>query len=284
MIIFLYGSDDYRREAKKREILAEFQKKRSDLGIGMFSFGEGSLPAGRQAPGGDLSVFEKFREFLVSQSLFQSAKMAVLEDSFQVSGDRLKELKKVLLEILENKNITVLISEKDKPVKAMDFLLKEPVVNQKFEFLKGKEWENFILREAKRVEVKITEGALRFLAGVYQSSTWGLVTELEKIQHLGSPSTSSGPRMEIHTRDLEGLGIEQVPNFWSLIWGFKNREIKERLWALEKVFGMNEPAARIFNILAYQLPEKLGRLAEYDLMVKSGKLEYEEALLDLVIE
>lgn len=276
MIIFLYGPDDYRREAKKREIVAEFQKKRSDLGIGRFDLVSED-------------GFKSLQEFLMSQSLFQPKKMAILDNGFELEA---KVLKKILLEVLENKNITVLMSEKDKPVKALDFLLKEPVVNQKFENLEGKEWENFILKEAKRVEVKITAGALRFLAGVYQNNSWGLVTEFQKVKYLGNPAAfrqdlrqaSSGSHVEIDVRDLEDLGVEQVPNFFSLILGFKNRNLSDRLWALEKIFSMNEPAAKIFNILAYQLPDKLQDMARYDLMVKSGKLEYEEALLNLVIE
>ncbi len=274
MIIFLYGPDDYRREVKKREIVAEFRKRRDNLGLMTFDLSEEGS-------------FEKFKEFLVNQSLFQSAKMAVLEDSFQVSGDpdkkskisngagRLKDLKKIFLEILDNKNITVLISEKDKPVKALDFLLKEPVVNQKFEFLEGKDWESFILKEAKRVEVKITAGALRFLANVYQNNTWALVTELEKVAGLGKEI--------IDVKDLEDLGVEQAPNFWSLILGFKSRNLEQKLWALEKILGTNEPPAKIFNILAYQLPGKIKEVAGYDLAVKSGKLEYDDVLLTLAL-
>ncbi|MBI3589334.1 MAG: hypothetical protein HY093_02905 [Candidatus Liptonbacteria bacterium] len=291
MIIFLYGADDYRREQKKREILLEFKKKRSDLGVGYFDLAE---------EGG----FLRFQEFLISQSLFQVAKMAVLENSFEVTSDpdkkskisngagKLKELKRILEGVLENKNITVLMSEKDKPVKALDFLLKKPirqdqdkpVTTQEFKFLEGREWESFILKEAERLDAKITPAALRFLGNVYQNNTWGLVTELEKIQHLGNLSHGSGPRVEIDVRDLEDLGVEQAPNFWSLILGFKSRNVAQRLWALEKVLGTNDPPAKIFNILAYQLPDKLRDLARYDLMVKSGKLEYEEVLLDLAIK
>ena len=282
MIIFLYGPDDYRREQKKWEILLEFKKKRSDLGVGRFDLsGDGE--------------FEKFQDFLKNQSLFQVAKMAVLENSFQVLGDKLKvELKKILKEVIENKDVTVLISEKDKPIKTLDFLLKGPVLAQTFEILKGGEWESFVRREIKKREMEISPDGARFLAQVYEGNTWAFITELDKIQHLGSPPPShstprvsdpmgSESRTEIDTRDLEDLGIEQVPSFWSLIWGFKSPDIKQRMWALEKVLGSNEQPAKIFNILAYQLPGKLQDLARYDLMVKSGKLEYEEALVDLVI-
>ncbi len=263
MIIFLYGPDDYRREEKKREIVAEFKKKRSDLGIGKFSLE-------------DESGFDKFSDFLKNQSLFQAAKMAVLTNSFEVEGGRLKgESKNELKAVIDNKNITVLISEKDKPLKAMDFLLKKPVLVQEFEILKGKEWEDFAKSEIKKRSINISDSGFKFLVQVYEGNTWGLITELDKVQFLGTE--------EIGVRELENIGVAQAPNFWSLIWGFKNRDIKQRLWALEKVFGMNEPGAKIFNILAYQLPEKIGDMARYDLMVKSGKLEYEEALVDLVI-
>ncbi len=267
MIIFLYGPDDYRREAKKREILAEFEKKRSGFGVGRFDLeSDGEL--------------ERLGGFLASQSLFQSAKMAVLDSAFESEP---KELKRILQEVLEHKNITVLLSEKDKPVKALDFLRKEPILAQEFEFLEGQEWEGFILREVKRSGVKVTPTALKFLASVYQKNTWSLVTELEKIRHLGSPLTSSGSSVEIDTRDLEELGVEQAPVFWSLIMGFKSRSLPDRLRALEKVLGSKESSAKIFNILAYQLPDKLQDLARYDLMVKSGKLEYDEVLVDLTL-
>jgi len=44
-----------------------------------------------------------------------------------------------------------------------------------------------------------------------------------------------------------------------------------------------DPAAKIFNILAAQAGEKIPRMADYDIAVKSGKLDYEEVLLDLAI-
>ncbi len=270
MIIFLYGPDDYRRETKKREILAEFRKRHNNFGPMTFDLSEEGN-------------FEKFREFLGSQSLFQSAKLVVLESSFEATSDMFKELKKTLKEFLENKDTTILVSERDKPVKTLEFLRGKPVLFQEFEFLEGREWESFILKEAERLGVKITAAALKFLEEAYQNNTWALVTELEKVQHLSNPSRGSGPRAEIDARDFEDLGVEQAPNFWSLILGFKARNLPDRLRALEKIFSTNEPPAKVFNVLAYQLPDKLQDLARYDLMVKSGKLEYEEVLLDLAI-
>jgi hypothetical protein len=46
---------------------------------------------------------------------------------------------------------------------------------------------------------------------------------------------------------------------------------------------MSDPAPKLFNILASQWKEKISQFARYDLAIKSGKLDYEEALLDAVI-
>lgn len=262
MIIFLYGPDDYRREAKKREIVAEFRNKQSNLGLGFFDLlEEGGLG--------------RFLDFLANQSIFASKKLAVLSSAFEVNP---KELAQILKEVSDSKDITVLISEPVRQAqgKNFEFLKKKSVLSQEFEFLEGRGWESFILEEAKRLEVKITPTALRFLAGVYQNNTWALVTGLEKIGSLG--------KEEIDVKDLGDLGVEQAPNFWSLILSFRSRNLPDRLRALEKIFGTNEPPAKIFNILAYQLPDRLQDLANYDLTVKSGKMEYEEALLNLAIK
>ena len=60
-------------------------------------------------------------------------------------------------------------------------------------------------------------------------------------------------------------------------------DLRGRLTALERMFAENEPPAKVFNIIAYQLPGRLEEMAAYDLAVKSGKMDYEEALLDLVL-
>ena len=71
MIIFLFGPDDYRRTQKKKECTAEFLKKRSEQGIGLFDLAEED-------------AFPKLEEFLENQQLFESAKFAVLENAFEI--------------------------------------------------------------------------------------------------------------------------------------------------------------------------------------------------------
>lgn len=256
MIIFLYGSDDYRREEKKKEIIKEFQNKHSGFGLGYFDFvNEGE--------------FSRFEDFVKSQSLFQAAKLAVVWGAYENPPEEfIKELK--LLE--GHSSTTILISETDEPPKD----LGKKVLAQKFEYLSGSSWEAFIEAEAKKRELKLTSRALSFLAAVYQGDTWRLITELEKI--------SSLPRPLIDRADLENLGLEITPNFWEMLSGLKSQNLKQRLTSLETIFSENEPAGKVFNILAYQWPKGLEAFANYDLLVKSGKLDYEEVFVDLTIK
>jgi len=260
MIIFLYGPDDYRRSEKKRSIVAEFAKKRSEIGLGVFDLEE-------------KTALENLGEFLKTQSIFETAKLAVLENAFELEAPKLA---KALKPFVEEKNITILVAEKDKPLKALAFLLDKPVLAQKFEQLMGAEWAAFIQAEAKKNDVKLTPAAAQFLGAIYEGNTWGLITEIEKLRGFKNGGM-------IDRKDLDIFDFEVAPNYWGLINGLKNYDIKNRLYAFEMMLAANDPPAKIFNILASQWQEKTPHMAEYDLAVKSGKVDYEEALVDLLI-
>jgi len=268
MIIFLYGPDDWRREQKKRSIVADFKNKYSAFGLGFFDFlKEDELV--------------KFQEFARGQSIFGGLKLAVLENIFLEESK--EGMARELKNLLSDKNTNILVSEKEEPPKVLDFLAKKPVLSQRFDYLRGRDWASFIKSKAKEFGVSLTDSALELLAQIYQGNTWGLVTELEKISLLKSGI--------VDRKNLESVDLEARPDFWLLLDALRGYDISRRFIALERVFAQNEPLPKIFNILASQWRfdgahrerEKIPQFAEYDLMVKSGKLDYEEALLDLVI-
>ncbi len=264
MIIFLYGSDDYRRLQKKKEIVAEFRKKHSALGLGFFD-----LAAEK--------TLDDLSEFVRSQPIFANAKLAVLENVFELGGDAAATLLKPLV---AEKSVTALVSEKDKPIKAFAFLLAKPSLAQKFENLEGSAWHAFIKSEAEKIGLNISDAAAAFLGTIYDGNSWALVTELQK---LGALKALSGRGDTIEKKDLDALDLEAAPNYWALVNGMKSYDARTRLLALEKLFAINDPPPKIFNILAAQAGEKIPRMAAYDLAVKSGKLDYEEVLLDLAL-
>lgn len=276
MIVFLYGPDDYRRLAKKREIIAEFGKKHSDLGLGFFDLADGATA-------------DDLEEFLRSQSIFETKKLAVLEGLFPkrntgeddangIEPEAEKQDGKGIADILKayttTPNTTILISENKKPIKAFGFLLKTPVLAQEFRALTGPAWDAFVKSEAKKIGAELAPAAACFLAKVYEGNSWALATELQKLAGFSRP---------VGGKDLDALGLDATPNYWALLNGVKSYDLHSRLAALETLLAMSDPAPKLFNILASQWKEKIGQFARYDLAVKSGKMEYEEALVDVVI-
>lgn len=267
MIIFLYGPDDFRRSQKKRDLIAEFKKKHSNLGLGTFDFEKKDAAEG-------------LKEFARNQSIFETAKLAILENAFEEV--EAKQLAKILQPFLETKLVTLLLSERDKPVKALAFLIEKPAIFQKFENLEGAAWEQLIATEGKRLGVSLAADAVRFLAGVYQGNTWALVTELQKLSTMKvAPGVAAAAILT--KRDLDQFDLEAAPNYWGLLTGVKSADMRSRLFALEKLLALNDPPAKLFNILASQWTQKMAQFAEYDFAVKSGKLEYEEALVEAVL-
>lgn len=266
MIIFLHGPDEYRRLQKKKEIIAEFRKKHEGIAVSRFDLA-------------DKEEFPKFAEFIGSQSLFDPKKLAVLENVFEVIGGEAvkKELSARLKEAAKNPNTTVLVSEKNKSSEGLTFLAGKSanIKGQDFTYLTGAKWESFISELAKENGITLQPAAVKFLAEAYQNDTWSLVTEIGKI--------SAIPKKSIGMKELETLDIEINPDYFGLLKNLKNSEMGARLASLEKLFLMNEAMPKVFNMIAYQIPDKMPQLAKYDVLVKSGKLEYEEVLVDLII-
>ena len=84
-------------------------------------------------------------------------------------------------------------------------------------------------------------------------------------------------------RDLDEFDLEIAPAYWPLLMGVRSPDLRNRLAALERLIASGDPPAKIFNILASQWREKTHQMAEYDFAVKSGKLEYDDVLLALVL-
>lgn len=259
MLIFLYGPDDYRRHKAKEEIVARSKKNHKGAKPSVFDVENK----------GEVVVFE---EFVRNQPIFETSRSVILENAYEMDQTLLAKLLKPLI---TDKNINVLLSERKKPVKELAFLLKDPVRILEFGNLEGSEWIVFIKTEAKAIGLALDDASVRFLSGVYEGDTWSLVTELQKLASFKS---------SIMREDLDSFGLQIAPDYWPLMNGMKSNDMRNRMMALEKLFSINDPAAKTFNMLASQWREKTAKMAEYDFAVKSGKLDYEEVLLALALE
>lgn len=268
MIIFLYGSDSYRRQKKLKEIIGKYEQKH--LSRQYFDFD--SLPA--QA-GKSPEEFLKLKEFFSNRSIFEEVKLGILSNVFE--GDFLEDNESEFINILkanlENKDLTLIISSKKTPLKKFDFLLKEPVLFQEFNDLKGSELVFFIKKETAARDLKLTPAAINFLADFFQGDNWALINELEKLSLFN--------RKDFDISDLKRKITYYKPmEFNRFFYALNNLSLVN----LEILFSQQEEPAKIFNFLASAAKgQAIKKFADYDAAIKSGKMDYEEALVDLVL-
>jgi len=249
MLIYLYGPDSYRKTQKLKELVNAYRTKNPELHPVSFSLTE------------DESV-QKLERFIRDQSLFTTAKLAIVHDA-----EKEPKLSAVLKEILEDKKTHVILISEKKLTTGFPFLYRKPVLAEQFEILKGKELAAFIIKEGEARDIKLSTETLSALIENFGTDTWGLINELEKISLGGTLPTKNN-----------------TPQFFPLIQTLKgSADISRKLAALEYLLDSEDPAA-IFNITAaIAQPEQKQKFADYDIAVKSGKLEYEEVLLDFVL-
>ena len=105
---------------------------------------------------------------------------------------------------------------------------------------------------------------------VEEGDVYGLMNELDKVQLANGKS-------QIANR-------EDKIDFFSSIQKLARGNLQTQLSVLEKLLN-SEDAGKVFNILAYSVDaERQVKMADYDVAVKSGKLEYEEVLLTYLLD
>ena len=271
MLIFLYGADSYRRIQKLSEIVEAFRKKQSNLSHERFDLS-------------DEEEFFKFQSFAGNRSIFDPVRLAVLDgfdpSPFKKKGEgliasNLKELKAILKTHFEAKDLVIVINSDKKPAATFNAFLKPPTQIQEFPVLTDAETASFIKKTAKALGFTIDTQTTYALIQTFGGNSWGIATELEKMTLADGQAKQA---LSIH---------KPADNFFPLVNTLKySRSLRDRLVALEVILSdrKDEPA-KVFNMLVYRLrsQEEADVLADYDVAVKSGKLEYEEVLLDYAL-
>ncbi|MBI2013444.1 MAG: hypothetical protein HYS87_01310 [Candidatus Colwellbacteria bacterium] len=258
MIIFIYGPNSYLRGKRLKETLSSASKKQgTSLFLEQFNVLEDK-------------EFERLLNFVGSRSMFEPRKFAVVENILE--SENKKEVKEFLKENIGDKETILIVLADKKPAKTFDFLLADDVV-QRFCDLpsKGPELRAFIKREAVERGLQLGAEDTEILEENFGEDLWGIVTELDKVALMKKPTLESA----------------QLGSYFALSGALKyGGTPTQKLTALEKLFSDNkEDPARIFNGLIFGLKDrsKIEALADYDAAVKSGKLDYEEALVDFAL-
>lgn len=264
MIIYLYGSDSYRRLQKQKEILAAYREKYLGVSIERFCLGS------------DKDEVLKFKDFIKNQSLFGLSKLAIVSDLGESNvfekNLKEKELVELLIEVKSVKEAVVLISEEKKLNKNFDFLQDKEILSQEFNELVDKDYKKWIAREAKNKGLILDLKIIDFLGAAFKGDSWGVVTELENMSLAGQLKTN-----EVFNSKF------QIPNLFTAIYRLKSGNLGARLAILENLLNI-EDEGKIFNLTAYSAGAAQKKLfADWDLEVKAGRLDYELALTDLIL-
>jgi DNA polymerase III delta subunit len=266
MIVFLYGEDSFRRRKKFSEITSEFIKKNGNIGFSEF---DGPEEVG------------KFAEVVKSRSMFSPIMLIALKN-MEFKGLSTEDKKSILSALhlaLSDSGTVALISSGDKSsTKDFEFLDTSPAVSQKFDFLSGEKLIFYVLKEASEKGVKLSESDAKNIIYSLDGDLWAISSELDKL--------AAAQITVIPERDHSFS-----TNYFELLNSLKSgNSIGKRIISLEIILNkLKEDPARVFNGLAYSAPrgtlpsEWFGIMADYDVAIKSGKIDYEEALLDLVI-
>lgn len=258
MLILLYGPDDYRRKQKIDELRANFRAKGSAVLEASFDLLE-------------KDGFQKFRDFISSPSLFYPFRVAVVSNAY--SYDDEKALLAVLKSVFDDASLVCILSEEKAPRKSLAVLTKKPVLTQQFRPFTHAELQLWILSEAKKRGVSVSKSMMQYLELNYSSNLWGIITELDSL------ALQKGKNIEA-TREHDLLGAD----FFALASNLRPGASPRETFPILEVLLEREDPARIFNFLAYRArPEEKPRFADYDVAVKSGKLDYDTALVDVLI-
>jgi DNA polymerase III delta subunit len=267
MVYYLYGSDSYRRSEKLREILNAYRAKHKYADMRVFDLDHNP---------------DEWRDasyFAGQPSMFEDAKVLVVYESGSATEE--KPWKEFLKNVCARKDVFLFISDTKKPKTAFSFLLKDAEKVQEFNELVGRELSSFVKKEAEKRRVAFSPDAFNIFIQNIESSiepSWRAISELEIFSLLGVSKISIS---DLRTYSNMSKRREVFAEARAII---SANGIGKKLEALERLLLQNEAPAYIFNSIGFQSKgPDAEKLAGYDVSVKSGKLEYEEALLDFVL-
>lgn len=257
MIVFLFGSDSYRITKKKQELVVAYQEKHGGIAHDEFDLAE--------KEGGFA-----FEEFLLTQSMFSSKKLVVVNNIEQAIDT--KKIQGLLKKYLVDDNVIIIGISDKKPPAGFAFLIKEPSKSQEFQVLERDKLEMVVQQEGKRKGLVFTQEDVKTLIKNYGSDMWVIMTELEKISF---------------SREVPSA-YTSCTNYFTLTQQFKRgRTYRERIVALERLLSeQKEDPARIFNTIAYKVSTstQAEQYADYDILVKMGQTDYDDILLDIALQ
>jgi DNA polymerase-3 subunit delta len=185
MIIFLFGSDNFRLNLKFKEIIDHYQNL-SKGNLQLIIFEDENLD------------FQEFKKFLELPSIFGDKRLIVLKNIFsnkEFKNNFFKEKEKIL-----NSKNTLLISQEGKP-EGKDLLFSFLIQNskwQEFKKLEGEKLINWVKLRFKKYNLNISFEALNLFLEFTGNDTWQIEEEIKKLANFKKEG-------EVKIKDIEIL-------------------------------------------------------------------------------
>jgi hypothetical protein len=229
-------------------LLTPYQKKYPDSRVGYFDIAE-------------QEDFAKLKEFVGTPGLFAKVGLAVVYHPEE--GE--KEFIKFLKTLAEEAGSTVVVVADKKPTKDFAFLLNGK--EKEFELLSGLEFLKFLKADAIEQGLLTSDAELKEIGAVYDGDLWGAMTEVQRVAFGGAVTERA--------RQFDFIGLIRTMTGGS--------RIDQKLKALALLLEYDD-AAKVFNMAsAFAGGAGKVKMADYDIAIKSGKLEYAEALLEYAL-
>ena len=267
MIVCLYGPDSLRRKRKLDALLSAYRARTGASDI--------LVADCEDDPEGPRRV----REFMSQASLFDSVKVAIVAGGGSIDDP---EWTCFLKAERQAERRFLFLADLKRPRASLAFLLKPPVKSQEFTELEGSELTRFFRGECATRHIALSPEHERITLSFFRDAddrSWRIVRMLDQLALF----IGAGGVLSAHV--LEALAHcekrEEMFRIVRTLLAAPHRSA--RLAVLEEALASGD-AAYVFNALAFQARGgDLCALGEYDVSIKSGGLEYEEALADFVL-
>lgn len=239
MIIFLYGPDSYRSQAKLLDLINKFKEKRDSQGTSI-----------QKIEGEELTSHD-FRKAVFSTGLFAKKRMIIIKNLLAENKDQ--ELLEEIIKLLKNKkdeDNVIIFYESVEPLKnklnkkAFELLKKEKYAEQ-FEPLDERYLKKWINEQVEKSNGSISDSAIAMLIDFFGNNLWSLKNEIEKNLAYGQG--------KITPEIVKLLGEkEQEENIFALIDALVAKNKKTAFTLLNKELAKGTFFSQIIGSLAYQ--------------------------------
>lgn len=250
MLVYVYGPDTYRRGKYVRtQLLEPYQKKYPSSGIGIFDLV-------------DADATQHLREFAGASGLFAKVSLAVVYHPEEGAKDFVGLLKS----LTEATTSTIVVVAEKKLTKEFAFLANGK--EKEFLPLTGLPFLAFLKAEAVERGLTVGDAKIKEIGLAYDGDLWGAITELQRVAFGGVVAEQA--------RAFDFIGLIRTMTGGS--------RIDQKLKALALLLEYDD-AAKVFNMAAaFAGGAGKVKMADYDVAIKSGKLEYAEALLEYALQ